>query len=174
MKEKNSFNNANDKLDKIFKKGIIKREVISRIIEKIMKYNDDEMNDLSYDSAIKIDKRNFWQYYISLLKTKHDFLFTFCNNDDYNSKILKIDTFFIGFTIFYTINALFFDDENIHNIYINEGAFDFLYQLPEIIYSSLISFILNTIIKILALSSDDISDFKKINLNKILKIEQRL
>ena len=161
MKEKNSLNNANDKLDKIFKKGIIKREVISRIIEKIMKYNDDEMNDLSYDSAIKIDKRNFWQYYISLLKTKHDFLFTFCNNDDYNSKILKIDTFFIGFTIFYTINALFFDDENIHNIYINEGAFDFLYQLPEIIYSSLISFILNTIIKILALSSDDISDFKK-------------
>ena len=64
-----------------------------------MKYNDDELNNLQYKEALKKDKRGYWQYYISLLKTKHPLLFTFFTNNDYNSKIVKIDLFFLGFTI---------------------------------------------------------------------------
>ena len=33
--------------------------------------NDYELNSLSYEEAIKYDKRTFIQYYISLLRTKH-------------------------------------------------------------------------------------------------------
>jgi len=47
-----------------------------------------------------------------------------------------------------------------HNIYENEGLFDFEYQIPITIYSSLISDILNKIFEILALSSDAILTFK--------------
>ena len=54
------------------------------------------------------------------------FLFTFFNNDDYNSKIIKIDLFFIDFALSYIINALFFNDETMHKIYINKGSFDYL------------------------------------------------
>ena len=49
-----------------------------------------------------------------------------------------------------------------HKIYQNEGKFDFISQLPEIIYSSIISMILSTLLKILALSHDDILQLKKI------------
>ena len=101
---------------------------------------------------------------------------------DYNSKIIKLDLFFISFSIFYTVNALFFDDETMHKIYVTEGLFNFEYQLPKIIYSSLISVILNTILKFLALSNDSIVEFKqnksqkdinqrKISLEKNLKIK---
>ena len=43
-------------------------------IKNIMKYNDDEINDLDYEIALKRDKRTFLEYYISLIKTSHPFI----------------------------------------------------------------------------------------------------
>ena len=59
-----------------------------------MKYNDTEINLLSYQEAIEIDQRNYCQYYSSLLKTRHLLIFSFCYNKDYNSRIIKIILFF--------------------------------------------------------------------------------
>ena len=125
---------------------------------------------LSYDLAMQYDKRTFCQYYISLLKTKNNLIFTFYNNYDYNSQIIKIDLFFIGFTIYYTVNGLFYDDDTMHKIYKSKGNFDLEAHIPIIIYSFLISIILNTLLNLLALSNDAIISFKqnktKINLDK--------
>ena len=124
-------------------------------------FTDEEINNLSYDLAIINDKRTFCEVYISLLKTKHNLINSFCNND-YNSKIIKIDLFFIGFAIEYLVNALFYDDDTMHEIYQSKGDFDFLYQLPITIYSYLISMILSNALNYLALSSDAIIDLKQI------------
>ena len=48
-----------------------------------------------------------------------------------------------------------------HNIYVSKGSFDIEYQLPKIVYSSLISMLLNTLFKLLALSNDGIVEFKQ-------------
>ena len=48
-----------------------------------------------------------------------------------------------------------------NNIYVNKGSFDFEYQIPIIIYSSLISMIFNTLLKLMALSNDSIIKFKQ-------------
>ena len=34
------------------------------------KLNDEELNELNYELAIELDKRTYFQYYISLLKKK--------------------------------------------------------------------------------------------------------
>ena len=126
-----------------------------------IEYTDDEINEFSYDIAIKHDKRTYFQYYISLLKTKHDIIFTFFYSKDYNARTIKIELFFIGFTLNYTVNALFYDDESFHKLFEFEGSFDFLYQIPKIILSSLISMILNIVIKYFSLSNDDIIKLKQ-------------
>ena len=126
-----------------------------------MEYNDDEINDLSYELALESDNRSYCAYYISLLRSKYSLIFTFYYNKDYNSRIIKIDLFFIGFTLYYTVNALFYNDSTMHNIYINKGSFDLEYQIPKIIYSSLISIVLNVLLKLLALSNDGIISFKQ-------------
>ena len=141
-------------------------------IKTIMEYIDDEMNDLSYELAVEKDKRSFCVYYISLVKTKYPIIFSFCYNNDYNSKIIKMDLFFIDFAILYTVNALFFDDDTMHRIYENKGKFDIEYQLSKIIYSSHISMVLNTIVKLLALSNDGIIELKQ-NKEKIDIDERR-
>ena len=130
-------------------------------MKKIIDYNEYEINTLPYELAIQYDNRTYCEYYISLLRTKHNLILSFYYNKDYNSKIIKIDLFFIGFTIFYTVNALFYNDDTMHNIYVNKGSFDLEHQIPIIIYSSLISIFLNALLKLLALSNDNIIKFKQ-------------
>ena len=149
---RSSFINLNNTIKR--NKKILER------IKRIMAFNENEMNQLPYKLAIIYDKRTFCEYYISLLKTKHILIFSFCYSNDYNSKIIKLDLFFFSFIIYYTVNALFFNDETMHKIYEDKGKFQFLYQLPQIIYSSIISSVLNTLLKLFALSEENIIELK--------------
>ena len=130
-------------------------------IKKIMNYNNDELNELTFNLALEYDKRTYCQYYNALLKSKHIIIFTFFNTEDYNPRIIKIDLFFIGFAVFYAINALFFNDDTMHKIYVNKGTFDLETQIPITIYSSLISIIFDTLLTFLALSNDNLINFKQ-------------
>ena len=144
------------------------KESIIKKSREIMAYNDTELNQLSYKLALKYDKRAFCEYYLSLIKTKHNLIFSFFYNKDFNARIIKIDLFFIDFVMFVTVNALFFDDDTMHKIYIDKGKYDFAYQIPIIIYSSIISYVLDTLLQLLALSEDSILDFKKKKIKKNL------
>ena len=48
-------------------------------INNIMKYIDEEINILPYNLALIYDKRSYCNYYISLLKTKHNLIFALNN-----------------------------------------------------------------------------------------------
>ena len=90
-----------------------------------------------------------------------------------------MDLFFIGFTLFFTVNALFFDDDTMHKIYEDKGSFDLLYQLPQIVYSTLISSVISMLLEFLALSEDGILNLKnnkeKRNLNqRVMKLNKVL
>ena len=116
-------------------KKIIGKNNKQQIIKKskaIMDYDDEEKNSLSYKLALKFDKRSYCEYYISLLKTKHIFIFAFFHSKDYNIRIIKIDLFFLNFSIYFTVNALFFNDNTMHKIYEDQGSFNFIYQLPKL------------------------------------------
>ena len=119
--------------------------------------------------ALKYDKRTYCQYYISLLKTQHNLISALFNNNDYNSKIIKINLFFIGFAIEFTVNGLFFNDDTMHKIYESKGEFDLENQLPIAVYSTLISLILNIPLNFLALSNDSIINFKQDNKKNNIK-----
>ena len=109
-------------------------------IKEIMDFNDRELNKLPIKEAIKYDHRSYIQYYISLLKMK-PLLFKFMTLNDYDSRMIKIYLCFYNFISNYTVNALFFKDDTMHKIYLARGYFNFIYQLPQIIYSAVISFI---------------------------------
>ena len=133
-----------------------------------MIYNDEELNQLSYKFALLYDNRTYCQYYTSLIKTKHNLIFSFFYSKDYNSRIIKIDLFFIDFVINFAINALFFDDNTMHKLYEDNGKFDFLIQLPQIIYSTMISYALDSLLNFFALSEDNILKLKNNKINKNL------
>ena len=49
-----------------------------------------------------------------------------------------------------------------HKIYKDEGKFDFIYQMPQIIYSTIITAVIGFIIKFLALTEKNVIEIKKI------------
>ena len=123
--------------------------------------NDYEMNNLSYIDALKYDKRSCSEYYGSLIKNKQLFAFTFCSFNDYNSGIIKKFILFLSFALHYTINALFFNDTNMHQIYEDEGKYNFSYQFPKILISAISStIILRIILQTLVLTDKSILQVK--------------
>ena len=143
------------------KKSELNKRTLIEKVKKIMEYNNEEKNQLTYQLALKYDHRTFSEYYISLIQTKHPLIFSFYSSKDYNSRIIKIDLFFSSFVIYYFINLLFFSDKAIHKIYENNGKYQILYRLPQFAYSTLISYVLKALLKILALSEEKILEFKR-------------
>ena len=121
---------------------------------------------MDYEEAIKYDQRNFVQYYLSLIKNQNLLIFTFIQCKDYNSQMIKLDLFLFSFSINYVISAMFYSDGTMHKIYVDEGDFDFLYQFPQMIYSSIISLFLDFLLGNLGLYEDNLFDVRKLKKNK--------
>ena len=167
-KKKKKINIKNTSKEIIFKGKKIteikpKKNKVKLISKVKNKFNDTELDGLEYIKAIKYDKRTYVQYYWSLLKKKHLLLFSFLPSNDYNLIIIKIDLFFFTIALNFTVNALFFNDATMHNIYENNGKLNFIYHIPQIIYSTLITVVMGIIIKSLCLTEKDILQLKKEN-----------
>ena len=159
-------NKEENKRVSVFKKRVDKDNEINY---NTYNFSNEELNSLSYDLAYLYDKRTYFQYYFSLLKQKHLIIFTFCNNKDYNIFILKLSLFLFSFALYFTINAIFFTDDTMHDIYENKGS-NIISQISNIFYSTIISCFINIIIKRLGLSYNDMVKIKKIpNENNSLK-----
>ena len=160
-KTKNNIISVNQKLNRN-KKGIKLNKIkIYKKTNLVENYNDYELNTFSYQEALEKDKRTFCEYYISLIKTKHLLFFTFYPIDDYNSIFMKMNFFVFSLALYYIVNSLFFTDSTMHKIYVDEGIFDFIYFIPMIIYSLIISSVVQYIMKALSLSEKYILKIKK-------------
>ena len=129
--------------------------------KKNSKYIDEELNKMEYENALIYDQREYCQYYISLLKKKHLIILVFISNEDYNVFLLKFSLFILSISLFFAINTLFFRDSTMRYIFKNRGAYNILYQIPQVLYSTLISLVMTFILKKLSLSQNDLIDVKK-------------
>ena len=73
------------------------------------------------------------------------------------------------------MNGLFFSDESMHNLYVNNGEYDFVQQIPQILYSLIIVHILEVILCFLSLTDTPIYKIKLLsqsrgNAEKILSV----
>ena len=129
--------------------------------KKKIKFNDFEINTLKYTDAISYDKRTFCEYYKSLLKTKHPLIFAFCPIKDYNILIIKLCIFCLSFSLYYSVNFFFFDDNMLHKIYKEGGKYNIINYLPKILIAFGSSHVLTIIIKFIFLSERNILQVRK-------------
>ena len=116
---------------------------------------------MDYENALINDKRSYWQYYWSFLKKKHMIVLTFVSNGDYNVFLLKFSLFILSLALFFSINTFFFNDTTFHQIFTQKGKYNLIYQIPKILYSTLISFIMTSLLKSLSLSQNELIAIKK-------------
>ena len=141
------------------------------LYNKLYKKTDNELNGLSYKNALKYDNRTFSEFYFSLIKSNHLLFFSFYPRFDFNLRIIKIYLFFFNFTTYFFVNALFFTDNTMDKINQDGGSFNFIYNLPQIFYSSIISAIINKVIAILTLTENSFISYrnnaKKMNISRL-------
>ena len=138
--------------------------------DDISNYNDFEINSLTYDKALVLDKRSFYEYYASYLKYNNLLLFSFIPNGDYNPRLIKMFLYFFFFSLNIVFNALFFTDEAIQIIYEDKGSFNLEYQIPPILYSTIISVFIFYLMRYIFLTENNIEEMKEeIKKNKNLE-----
>ena len=128
------------------------------------KLDDLDLNNSTYEKALEFDKRTLLQIYWSKLKLKHLIIYTFISCHDYNLQYIKISRFVFLVCTSMALNVFFFFDSSMHKIYLDYGKYNFIQQLPQILYSTIVSLIIEILIGILS--------FTDINLYQIRQLEQ--
>jgi hypothetical protein len=130
---------------------------------------------MRYQEALFYDKRTYLQYYWSLIKKKQLILFTFINYDDYNLVIIKLALFLLSFSLYLTINGFFFRDGDMHELYKTNCIYDIITEIPKIFYSTLVTAVINMILKTLSLSESAILELKKVtNIDNARKLSRKI
>ena len=143
-----STNNINNNQ---IKKDIIENEIIT----------DYDLNNISFKEALNKDKRTYIQFYISLLKEKHILISIIYLNKKYNDFMIKICLLFFSFVLNLVINTIFFNDSLMHQIYVDKGIYNFVYNIPILIYSIIIYSIIILFIKKLSLYENSLLEIKQ-------------
>ena len=138
-------------------------------------YDDFELNNLKFDEAIEYDQRGFPNVYLSILKRNHLLIFSLCVRNDYNLTFVKFCRLFFLMTTDMCLNVFFFSDETMHIMYLDYGKYNFVQQIPQILYSAIVSQLLDLLLCYLSLTDIDYYQIKNlefkahIELLKILK-----
>jgi hypothetical protein len=171
----NSINiNLKDSI-KIVNKRNITNDILVEKEEKKEKLSDFEINDLDYFKALELDKRVFYQIYWAIIRREHIILFTFFSWKDYNLWYIKFTRFIFLISTDMAMNVFFFSDDSMHKLYLNYGKYDFIQQIEQIIYSTIISQLLEVFLCYLSLTDKHYYQIKglkneKSNAEIILKI----
>ena len=60
-----------------------------------------------------------------------------------------------------TLNVIFFSDESMHKIFLNYGKYDFIQKIPQFIYTTIVSQLIETFLCYLSLTDKHIYNIKK-------------
>jgi hypothetical protein len=141
-------------------KGLEKKKKLTICCIRGNNFKDYELNELSYNEALIHDKRGFFQYYWQLIRREHLVIFIFFVYDDFNIYSLKLSLFIFSLGLDFCLNVLFFFDESMNKIYLNYGKYSFLAQIPQILYSSLLSQGIDILLRYLCLTEKDMYKIK--------------
>ena len=84
-----------------------------------------------------------------------------CN--DHNLLFIKYARFIFLFATDMAINVFFFSDESMNKIFLNYGKYNFFQQIPQIVYTTIISQLIEVFLCYLSLTDKHIYQIKNIN-----------
>ena len=161
-----TYNNQKQSSKNVIFNQKIKNNLLSPLqnkeIEEEKNFDDFELNNMDYLEAIQYDQRNFIKTYWSILKREHIIIFTFFIRNDYNIVHIKFSRFIFLVCTDMAMNVIFFTDDSMHKIYTNYGKYDFIQQIPQIIYSTIVSQVMELILCYLSLTDKHLYQIKEL------------
>ena len=116
-------------------------------MEEYLKPN---LDDLEYDDAIKLDKREFGTYFTEKLLEKQIIMDTFYNKESLRPMSIKIILLLLDIDLYLVVNGLFFNEDYLSELYYSEEEETFFSYFPRSIsrffYATLVGYIVGIII----------------------------
>ena len=109
--------------------------------------------------------------YYYLIKREHRIIFTFFVYSDYNLVPVKWSRFIFLLATDMAMNVFFFSDATMHKIFLNYGKYNFIQQIPQIIYTTIISQLLEIFICYLSITDKHMYEIKNLEPGKRNKDE---
>ena len=148
-----SMNKFNDKEDIIDSKYILPDGELENYLMK-------SPEELDFDEALVEDKRKFCEMYKDILLSKHIFLSNIFEEDKFKPRSLKYIVYLLSLNLYFVINALFFSESYIGELYREEKEEKFFSFIPRsikrIIYAFLVGAIVNFLFDFIIISGNKI------------------
>ena len=147
--EKNSTDSLNNKRKTKLKKPKLESSIDFNKEKKKSKriFENDELNNMSFENAIKYDKRKFCEYYWNQLKEKQSIINTFFTYTPMRPFSIKVIVFIFSISVIFALNCLFITESYISGKYTTTKNLGFAYILSNainrIFYSVISSIIIN-------------------------------
>lgn len=114
-------------------------------LEENNDFTDEEINELCVEDARKYDNRHFCLFYWQMLKIRQDIINTFFNNNPLESFPIKCILFIFSISLYFFVNALFFQESYISTHLHKKSRIVFVELLQSetarCIYSGLVSMV---------------------------------
>ena len=114
-------------------------------------------------------KGHFFEIYWSIIKREHLIIFTFFIRNDHNIVFIKFSRFIFLVCTDMALNVFFFSDDSMHKLYVNYGKYDIIQQIPQILYSTIVSRIIEVFLCFLSLTDKYIYQAKTLILNNSIE-----
>ena len=140
-------------------------------------FEENELNEMSLEDAIKYDKRNFCIFYWGLLKKHQDIINLFFNINPLQSFHIKIISYIFEVSFYFFITALFFDESYISSEIHSKGkSFKLITliqnEIGRCIYSSIVNVLGGMLSKCIAVYTKRLEFLIKAEKNKDKFIRQ--
>ena len=155
-KEKSKFMKENLTISKFQNTKLKEKPILKNIENESIKtiledneydFTDDDLDNLALEDAKNIDKRTFCYFYWNQIKDKEDVINMIFNSSNLESYQIRVIIFLFGMSLYFFINALFFIESYIANIFLRKGKYSFMEVLENefkrCLYSQIISFIVD-------------------------------
>ena len=170
LNDKDNKNFSSRNIIKINYKKSTEHKTIELLLSNEKEKEEDDYNDLPYIQALRLDKRNIFSIYISLIKMKIDLIAILFFPEEFSHYSLTISIFLIEFLFNYFMNAFLYSDDIISQKYHNNGNLELLTSIMLSITSNIITSIFGWILKNLSFYNEYLINMIKTVQRKYLYI----
>ena len=152
LKVKNKNKNKIDNMNIYLKNKKVTRMSMKDIYSLINFINDEEvenkeLNNIPYTQALRIDNRNWFRMFLSVIAHEIEIINIFYYRNPYNHMTIIISTYTFELCLDLTLNCILYTDDVVSEKYNNNGSLGFFTSLSlsfmSNIFSSIIAFVVN-------------------------------
>jgi hypothetical protein len=127
---KNKLENKNIYLKKKKKKRMTIKDIYSLInFINDEEVDNKELNDIPYTQALRIDNRNWFRMFVSVMAHEIEIINIFYYRNPYNHMTIVFSTYTFELCLDLTLNTLLYTDDVVSEKYNNNGSLEFFTSL---------------------------------------------